>query len=177
MPTTGAESPSEPARLLRRWRTETGIRETLALRKSLSPLLYLISVGLVATWVIGVFFGGGIFLLMHRPERLVSGLSVSRIDFDIFRADGMSSNPMPSRFWRSSEADLTEDFAGEVAHLSIDPPITEPSKKGAMEADPQAGVTMERGIDQKRQPANSRTVQAHAPVQAIQDVLQRRLLK
>src|SRR5260370_20026237 len=105
MPTTGAESPSEPARLLRRWRTKTGIRETLALRKSLSPLLYLISVGLVATWVIGVFFGGGIFLLTHRPERLVSGLSVSRIDFGIFRADSaLSSSPMPSRPWRSSEA-------------------------------------------------------------------------
>jgi hypothetical protein len=167
-------------RLLRGWRTETGTRETLALGKSLSPLLYLISVGLVATWVIGVFFGGGIFLLMHRPERLVSGLSAGHIDSRIFLADStLSSNPMPGRPWEPSEADPAENFAGKMVHLSIDPPITEPSKTGAIEADPQAAVTTERGIDQKRQSASSRTVQAHAPVQAIQDVLQRhsRLLK
>jgi hypothetical protein len=117
---------------------------------------------------------------MHRPERLVSGLSAGHIDSRIFLADStLSLNPMPSRPWQPSEADPAENFPGMVAHLSIDPPITEPSKRIAIEPDPQAAVTMERGIDQKRQPASSRTVQAHAPVQAIQDVLQKhsRLLK
>jgi hypothetical protein len=41
------------------------IRKTLALAKSRGPTLYLVSVGLIATWVIGVFFGVGFLFLMH----------------------------------------------------------------------------------------------------------------
>jgi hypothetical protein len=41
------------------------IRKTLALAKSLGPSLYLVSVGLIAIWVIGVFFGAGFLFLMN----------------------------------------------------------------------------------------------------------------
>lgn len=88
MSTTGADYPSEPARLHRERQIQTDFREALALGRSLNPLPYLISVGVVATWTIGAFLGAGFFLLIHRPEALVSGLGVGSIDFRVFWAEG-----------------------------------------------------------------------------------------
>lgn len=53
------------------------IRKTLALAKSRGPTLYLVSVGLIAAWVIGVFFGVGFLFLMHpHPRKEASHLGV-----------------------------------------------------------------------------------------------------
>ena len=41
------------------------VQNILYLGKSLGPIIYPISIGVIATWVIGVFFGGGFFFLMH----------------------------------------------------------------------------------------------------------------
>lgn len=86
MSTTGADYRSEPARLHREWPIQTEFREIVALGGSLNPLPYLISVGVVVTWTIGVFFGAGFFLLTQRPETLVSGLGIGGIDFGPFWA-------------------------------------------------------------------------------------------
>src|SRR6202008_4359460 len=57
---------SEPAGLSRDRIIPPIIRKTFALGKSLGPILYLVSVGVIATWVIGVFFGVGFFFLLHH---------------------------------------------------------------------------------------------------------------
>lgn len=51
--------------------------------KSLSPILYLISLALIATWIVGVFFGVGFFFLMHHSERPVSHLAFGNTDFSV----------------------------------------------------------------------------------------------
>jgi hypothetical protein len=76
MVATGAHHPSEPAGLVTGRRIPTIIRRVLARRKSLSALLYVISTGLIATWIIGVFLGLGFFLLVHEPQRSISGSEV-----------------------------------------------------------------------------------------------------
>jgi hypothetical protein len=48
------------------------IRKALALAKSLGPSLYLVSVGLIAIWVIGVFFGAGFLFLMNPDAKNVA---------------------------------------------------------------------------------------------------------
>jgi hypothetical protein len=68
---------SEPAGLRRDRIIQPIIRKALALGKSLGPILYLVSVGVIATWVIGVFFGAGFFLLMHHhSEKEASHLGI-----------------------------------------------------------------------------------------------------
>ncbi len=70
---TGADRPSELASLHTGRRIPAIVRRVLARRKSISALLYLISMGVIATWIIGVFLGLGFFLLMDEPRRSVSG--------------------------------------------------------------------------------------------------------
>src|SRR5713101_6773796 len=235
MSVTGADRPSEPAGLLTERRTQTIIRKIPGLRTSLSPLLYLISVGLIATWVTGVFFGVGFSFLMPRSERLVSGLSVSSTDFSVSLAESPwllqamtrldHLFPEPSQLIGNG-AEATPDDRHQSA--------TEPSKPVAVEIGQQAVVPAKPGIGQiarelegralsadlrdpspalsevvplpppriqpsgatgpqsmvqsshsvssrkaLQRPTDNRTPQSHAPVQAIQDVLQKhsRLLK
>jgi hypothetical protein len=73
---TGADHPSEPATLGTGRPIPTIVRGVLARRKSMSALLYMISAGLIATWIIGVFFGLGFFLLTHETRRTVSDTNV-----------------------------------------------------------------------------------------------------
>lgn len=61
----GRNRSSAPGALRRDRITHPMIRKTFALTKSLGPTLYLISVVLIAAWVIGVFFGAGLLPLMH----------------------------------------------------------------------------------------------------------------
>lgn len=70
---TGADRPSEPASRGTGRPIPTIVRGVLARRKSLSAVLYTISTGLIAIWIIGVFFGLGFFLLIHQPRLSVSG--------------------------------------------------------------------------------------------------------
>jgi hypothetical protein len=73
------------------------IRRTLPLGRSLGSLFYLISVGLVAGWVIAVFFGVGLFFLMPRSAKLASGLSPGVASFDASSADRPVLMPSTSR--------------------------------------------------------------------------------
>src|SRR5438477_11332597 len=87
MSATGADPQSESERRRRESRTWGLIRRTLPLGRSLGSLFYLISVGLIAGWVIAVFFGVGLFFLMPRSAKLASGLSPAVTSFDASSPD------------------------------------------------------------------------------------------
>lgn len=73
MVTTDAGSSAQHTSLDRESRAWELPRRALRLGRSMSALFHLISVGLTATWVIAVFFGVGLFVLVPRPAKLVSG--------------------------------------------------------------------------------------------------------
>jgi len=75
MSATGTDPQPERTRLRRESRIWRLIRRTVPLGKSIGPLSYLISVGLIATWIIVVFFGAGLAFLIHRSARPVSAVS------------------------------------------------------------------------------------------------------
>src|SRR5947209_921086 len=82
MSSTGADHQSERASLRRESRIWGLIRRTLPLGRSIGSMFYLISVGVIAGWVVAVFFGIGLFFLMPRPAKLASGLSPGATSFD-----------------------------------------------------------------------------------------------
>jgi hypothetical protein len=82
MSATGADPQAERPRLRGESRTWGLIRRTLPLGKSIGSLAYLTSVGLIASWIIVVFFGVGLFSLMPRSAKLESGLSPGGTSFD-----------------------------------------------------------------------------------------------
>jgi hypothetical protein len=82
MSATGADPQAERPRLREESRTWGLIRRTLPLGKSIGSLAYLTSVGLIASWIIVVFFGVGLFSLMPRSAKLESGLSPGGTSFD-----------------------------------------------------------------------------------------------
>ena len=82
MSATGADPQGERTRLRGESRTWGLIRRTLPLGKSIGSLAYLTSVGLIASWIIVVFFGVGLFSLMPRSAKLASGLSPGGTSFD-----------------------------------------------------------------------------------------------
>jgi hypothetical protein len=82
MSATGADPQSERTPLRRESRTWGLIRRTLPLGRSMGSLFYLISIGLIASWIIAVFFGVGLFFLMPRSAKLASGLSPGGTSFD-----------------------------------------------------------------------------------------------
>ena len=84
MSVVGPDRSSEFARLRKGWRTRA--RKTPTRGKSLSPILYLVSIGFIATWIVGVFFGAGFFFLM-LPQRPVSGLAVGSTDFGVLSTE------------------------------------------------------------------------------------------
>src|SRR5438477_2743022 len=81
MSASGADPQSESERLRRERRIWGLIRRTLPLGRSIGSVFYLISVGLIAGWIIAVFFGVSIFSLMPRSARLASGLSPGGTSF------------------------------------------------------------------------------------------------
>src|ERR1700731_3637701 len=82
MSATGADPQAERPRLREESRTWGLIRRTLPLGKSIGSLAYLTSVGLIASWIIVVFFGVGLFFLMPRSAKLASGWSPGGTSFD-----------------------------------------------------------------------------------------------
>ena len=66
------------------------VRRALSLGKTIGSLGYLISLGVVACWVVAVFFGPSLFFLMPRSAKLVTGSSMD--GGDRFSA---SSEPVP----------------------------------------------------------------------------------
>src|SRR5215471_19011524 len=75
MSATGADPQSQRA-LPRESQTWRLVRRALPLGRSIGSLGYLISVGVVACWIIAVFFGASLFFLMPRSAKLVTGSSM-----------------------------------------------------------------------------------------------------
>src|SRR5438552_965817 len=105
MSPTGADPRSERTPLRRESRTWGLIRRTLPRGRSMGSLFYLISVGLIASWIIAVFFGFGLFFLMPRSAKLAFGLIPGGTSFDArlpltqqptSRLDPLSDLPPPA---------------------------------------------------------------------------------
>jgi hypothetical protein len=107
MSATGADPQAEQTRLRGENRTWGLIRRTLRLGRSIGSVFYLVSVGLVAGWIVAVFFGVGLFFLVPRSAKLEPGLSPTGGGFDglsaqtpwltqsTSRLDRLSSLPPP----------------------------------------------------------------------------------
>jgi hypothetical protein len=157
---SGADRPSEPASLRRDRPTPEIIRKTLALGKSLGAPLYLVPFGLIATWIIGVFFGAGFFLLRHELERPVSN---SAVDLGLSLAEDRSlAQPTVTQALHASEGDhpienprnrpvrLDHPIPDPTPQTGLgvrDQPAPAPGKESAVEADRQAASVVPE-IDQ-----------------------------
>jgi hypothetical protein len=225
MSVVGPDRSSVFARLHKGRRTQTSTRKTLTLGKSLSPILYLISIGLIATWIIGVFFGTGFFFLTP-PERQGSHLAVGRTDIGVFSTESPSLleamirlDPLfPEPFAKPAQLagnkaqtgfadrDRTVSTPGgqsaveidrqgtalaapelEGGALFVDPgelaPVSPPQNRSSASTSLQSGAESPHPASSRkrhqRPPTDTRTPHTHAPVRAIQDVLQKhsRLVK
>jgi len=130
MSATGTDPQPERTRLRRESRIWRLIRRTVPLGKSIGPLSYLISVGLIATWIIVVFFGAGLAFLIHRSVRPVSAVSGSAY----LDAPAAQSVWVPEA-WPGGPARTSEGTADESSGSGPDPPLTISSKPDAVEAD------------------------------------------
>ncbi len=138
MSVVGPDRSSVFARLPKGRRTQTSTQETLTLGRSFSSILYLISIGLIAGWIIGVFFGAG-FLFLTLPQRQGSRLAVGGTDFGVFLTESPSSLEAMIRQDR-----LFPEFA-EPAQLAGNKPqtgfadrdrmVSAPSRQSAVEMD------------------------------------------
>jgi hypothetical protein len=226
---TGADPQLESTRLGRESRMWGLIRRTLPLGRSIGSLFYLISIGLIAGWIIAVFFGVSIFFLMPPSANLEPGVSPSGTKLDASSAetpwlmqstsslDRLSSLPHPeppqdlgdaaadkprpvlvpgspitakaNQRQTPAEATIThtaEESPGQAftvelgnASTAMDEAVPMLAPRGPLSTAPEP-----RGASQsapsppyrkplERRPSNTRTAQRHAPVSAIQDVLQK----
>ena len=232
MSATGADPRSERTPLRRQSRTGELIRRTFPRARSMGSLFYLISVGLIASWIIAVFFGFGLFFLMPRSAKLAFGLSPGGTSFDAAlplaqqatsRSDRVSDPlpPAPAHPMGDTAADKGQPVVAPASPIAAKVnPLPVPAEKAIthiIDEPPRQALTVElgtisaatgemapppapptqlstapepRGASQfshspssrkplERRPSNARTAQPHAPVSAIQDVLQKhsRLLK
>lgn len=229
MSATGTDPQSESTRLRRESQTWGLIRRTLPLGRSIGSLFYLISIGLIAGWIIAVFFGVSFFLLMPRSAKLEPGVSPSSTNLSAPSADAPSLMEATSRLDRPSTPpppeppqpmeDTAADkeqpavVAGSPNAVNVNPPPMPPEATIAhvVEEPPGQALTVEPGTAFRatgeaapmlgpqsqpptlpeprgaslsshsqsshkrpdRRPSKTRTAQSHAPVSAIQDVLQK----
>jgi hypothetical protein len=216
MSVVGPDRSSEFARLRKGWRTRA--RKTPTRGKSLSPILYLVSIGFIATWIVGVFFGAGFFFLM-LPQRPVSGLAVGSTDFGVLstespwlfeamiKLDRLFPEPFaePAQLAGNkaqtgyADRDRTVSATGGQSAVEMDRRATALAgpelEGGALFVDPggsvpvsppqsrfSASTSLPSGAESphtassrrrhRRSSTDTRTPHAHAPVRAIQDVLQ-----
>lgn len=108
MSATGADPQAARTRVRGESRTWGLIRRTLPLGRSIGSLLYVISVGLIASWIIAVFFGVGLFLLMPPSAKLQPGLSPAGASFDAPSAQAPSLTQSASRLDRLSKLTAPE---------------------------------------------------------------------
>jgi hypothetical protein len=210
---TGADPQAERTRLREESRTWGLIRRTLPLGRSIGSLFYLISVGLIASWIVAVFFGVGLFFLMPRSAKLEPGLRPAGTSFDASSAQTPSLTQSTSRLHRFSgppppePPQPTGDDAAKInphqmpaeatiAHAVEEPPgqpltvelgaISGATGEAAPMPAPQSQLSAApkpRGASQsshspsrkplERRPSKTRLAQPHAPVSAIEDVLQK----
>jgi hypothetical protein len=233
MSATSVDRPPDPAHLPIEAQNSIIIRKPLSLTKALSPVPYLISLALIATWIVGVFFGVGFFVLINRPETPVSRLVVGKINFGVLldespwllqamiRLDHLVSEPFAKsaqQIGNEAQSDIgdrdwTAPAPGAQNAVEINQQASGPAEPGSYQtlvelrdgapsielattagaaalaptAPPQIyspAATNSRDAAQsahdrssrtrhQRRPAEIRTQQPHAPVRAIQDVLQR----
>ncbi len=213
MSATGADPQAERTRLREESRTWGLIRRTLPLGRSIGSLFYLISVGLIASWIVAVFFGVGLFFLMPRSAKLEPGLRPAGTSFDASSAQTPSLTQSTSRLDRFSgppppePPQPTGDDAAKVnphqmpveatiAHAVEEPPgqpltvelgaISGATGEAAPMPAPQSQLSAApkpRGASQsshspsrkplERRSSKTRLAQPHAPVSAIEDVLQK----
>jgi hypothetical protein len=235
MSATGADPQSERTRFRAGSRIWGLVRRTLPLGRSIGSLFYLISVGVIASWIIAVFFGVSLFFLMPRSAKLASGLRPNDTSFDASsaetpwlmqstgRLDRLSSLPRPGPPQAMGDAAAEKDQPivvpgspitakvnqhqrppeATIAHTAEEPPgqalTVELGNASAATSEalpmlaPQGQLSTApepRGASQssrspsprkplERRSSNTRTAQPHAPVNAIEDVLQKhsRILK
>jgi hypothetical protein len=234
---TGADPQSERTRFRAGSRIWGLIRRTLPLGRSIGSLFYLISVGLIAGWVIAVFFGVSFYFLMPGSAKLVPGLNPDSTRFSDSSAETLRLTQSTSRLDRLSgppppepphpmvddaadkgrpvlapgslitanvkphpmpaEATAartigqpTEPAPGlnrgqaltvELGTLSAAPgevaPVPSPQTRPSTAPEPRGASPSSHSRSSRkplaRRPANTRTAQPHAPVNAINDVLQK----
>jgi hypothetical protein len=229
MSATGADPQSESERLRQESRTWGLIRRALPLGRSIGSLFYLISVGLIASWIVAVFFGVGLFFLMPRSGKLASGLSPGGTSFDpssaetpwllqsTSRLNRLSSvqHPEPPQPMGDAAADKGRPVVASGSPMTPDvnprPMPAEAPTAHTIDEPPGQALTVELGTisaaadeaapvpahqDQfstaleprgasrsshtpssrkplARRPSKTRTAPPHAPVNAIEDVLQK----
>jgi hypothetical protein len=235
MSATGADPQSERTRFRAGSRIWGLVRRTLPLGRSIGSPFYLISIGLIASWIITVFFGVSFYFLMPGPGKLGPGPIPDSTRFSdspaetpwltqsTSRLDRLSSPspPEPPRPVGDAAADkgrpilapgspITADVKpnprpaeGTTAHTIDEPsaqtlsvelgtisaavgePAPAPSPQNQLSAAPEPRGALPSPHSRSsrkplaRRPSNTRTAQPHAPVNAIEDVLQKhsRLLR
>jgi len=231
MSATGADPQGERTRLRGESRTWGLIRRTLPLGKSIGSLAYLTSLGLIASWIIVVFFGVGLFFLMPQSAKLTSGSSPGGTSFDASlwltqstsRLDRLSDPPPagPAQPMGDAAADKGRPVVAPgspitatvnpqpapakatIAHIIDEPPghaltvelgtisaavgepapVPLPQNQLSTAPEPRGASPSSHSRSSRkplaRRPSNTRTAQPHAPVNAIEDVLQKhsRLLR
>jgi hypothetical protein len=229
MSATGADPQSESTRLRRESRIWGLIRRTLPLGRSIGSLLYLISIALIAGWIIAVFFGVSFYFLMPRSAELEPGVSPSSTNLNASSAeapsqmeatsgvDRLSTPPPPEASQPIGDAAADKDRPAAVvgsqnaatvnpppvqaeatiAHvveeppgqaLTVEPvtataatgeaaPVLAPRSQPSTAPDPRKASLSSRSPSPRkppeRRPSNARKAQSHAPMSAIEDVLQK----
>jgi hypothetical protein len=122
---------SEPMGLPRNPIIRPIIRNGLALRRLLGPVVYPASIGVIAIWVIGVFFGLGFYHLPHRhSEDETSRLGVGSADLSPASPEG---SPRPFRSLASPDQPFRQLSEVELGELTV----AAPDKKSAIDRDRQ----------------------------------------
>jgi hypothetical protein len=131
------------------------IRKALALSKSLGPILYLVSVGVIAIWVIGVFFGLGFFFLMHHhSEKEASHLGIGNAHLSASLVES------PWVFQSMIRLDRLFPQPSEVELGDRDLTIPAPDKKSAVYIDRQVVARAEPVADQSATELEGRPLSA-----------------
>lgn len=229
MSATGADPQSERTRFRAGSRIWGLIRRTLPLGRSIGSLFYLISVGLIASWIIAVFFGVSFYFLMPGSAKLGPGLNPDSTRFkdssaetpgltqSTNRPDRLSSppppeppqpmggdaadkgrpvvapgspitpnvkpHPMPAEATNAHTIDeppgqaLTVELGTLSAAAGEAAPVPSPQTQLSTAPEPRGASPSSHSRSSRkplaRRASNSRTAQPHAPVNAIEDVLQK----
>ena len=186
---------SESAGLLKDRIAYPVIRKAFALSKALGPFLYLVLYGVIAVWVVGVFFGVGLFFLTHRSEKQAIRLGVGDVHLvtllpespgvyqSIAGSDRFLPQPYEAATSDKNQTVATADMTGAALNDRQQTASAEPATDASAEELEPLDSLGPRSATQSLLPAsphkprparsvNGRTLPPHPPVQAIQDLLQ-----
>ncbi len=137
MSATDADTQAERTRLRRESRTWGLIRRALPLRRSIGSLVYLISIGLIAGWIIAVFFGASFYLLMPRPAKLEPSVTPSSTSVNASSAEAPSlvgATSMPDQLSTPPPPQLSQPMGDAAA--GKDRPAVVAGSQNAANANP-----------------------------------------